>query len=172
ASVSIAVQKLTTLADSRCDFTLTVPDTVATVTVSAAGYATNRVALANNSQNEVQLMPAGALNEVVVTAAARPRSKKAPVTKVEEGQLEPEDGWNRYNDYLAEHLKRPEKVEQKPVSGEVTLAFDVNDSGEPVNITVVKSLCAACDEQAIELLRRGPKWKSTKGKKGTIVIKF
>jgi hypothetical protein len=172
AAVSLADKKLTTLSDSRGDFQLSIPDSSAEVTVSAAGYQSNRVALKDQAQNEVTLKPAGELKEVVVTAAPNPRRAKMPVNKVEEGQLEPEEGWVRFNDYLAQHLKGPDKMEMKPVSGEVTLSFDVSNEGEPVNIAVVKSLCAVCDELAIQLLKQGPKWKLTKSRKGTIVIKF
>jgi hypothetical protein len=48
----------------------------------------------------------------------------------------------------------------------------VNDVGEPVNIKVEKSLCAQCDDEAIRLLKQGPKWKKKKNKKGKVTIRF
>ena len=62
---------------------------------------------------------------------------------------------------------------KKNISGEVKLSFDVNESGDPVNIAIVKSLCAECDKEAIRLLQQGPKWvKKKTQKKGTVSIKF
>jgi hypothetical protein len=37
---------------------------------------------------------------------------------------------------------------------------------------VVKSLCNKCDEEAIRLLKEGPKWKKKKNKKGSVTIRF
>ena len=86
--------------------------------------------------------------------------------------LEPAEGYARFDDYIANNLKMPEELKFKPVAGVVELLFDVNNNGDPVNITVVKSLCNKCDEEAIRLLKEGPKWKKKKNKKGKISIRF
>jgi hypothetical protein len=92
--------------------------------------------------------------------------------KVRVDTLEPAEGWVKFDDYVAANLQRPEERRAKPEPGEVQLAFDVNSEGEPVNITVVKSLCGKCDEEAIRLLKEGPRWKKKKKGKGTVTIRF
>lgn len=87
--------------------------------------------------------------------------------------LEPAEGWARFDDYIAANIKAPEELKSKDMlGGEVQLSFDVNKKGQPVNIAVVKSLCEKCDEEAIRLLKEGPKWKKQKNKKGRITIRF
>jgi hypothetical protein len=88
--------------------------------------------------------------------------------------LEPAEGWTNFDDYIANNLQRPAELQQikQPTGGEVQLSFDVNDLGEPVNIKVEKSLCAQCDDEAIRLLKQGPKWKKKKNKKGKVTIRF
>ncbi len=86
--------------------------------------------------------------------------------------LEPAEGWMQFNEYIAENLKEPGTYKEKPETGDVELAFDINPEGEPVNITVARSLCAACDKKAIELLKQGPKWKNVKNKKGKVTFHF
>ncbi|HEY0356515.1 MAG TPA: energy transducer TonB [Flavisolibacter sp.] len=87
--------------------------------------------------------------------------------------LEPADGWARFDDYIAANIKAPEELKSKDMlGGEVQLSFDVNKKGQPVNIAVVKSLCEKCDEEAIRLLKEGPKWKKQKNRKGRITIRF
>jgi TonB family protein len=86
--------------------------------------------------------------------------------------LEPTEGIARYNDYVASNLKQPDALPGKPQSGAVRLSFDVDESGSPINIAVVKSDCPACDKEAIRLVSEGPKWKKKKGKKGAITITF
>jgi TonB family protein len=85
----------------------------------------------------------------------------------------PEKGSKYFDDYVAQNLQLPEEELKKNISGEVKLSFDVNESGEAVNIAVVKSLCPECDKEAIRLLQQGPKWVKKKNeKKGTVSIKF
>ncbi len=86
--------------------------------------------------------------------------------------LEPAEGWTNFDDYIANNLRPPEEIKIRPVKGEVELLFEVNNQGEPVNITVLKSLCEKCDEEAIRLLKEGPKWKNRNKKKGKVKIKF
>lgn len=86
--------------------------------------------------------------------------------------LEPTGGYVKFDDYVANNLQMPEEFLTKQTSGEVQLSFEVDKDGKPINITVVKSLCEKCDEEAIRLLKEGPKWKKKKNKKGKITIKF
>jgi hypothetical protein len=111
-----------------------------------------------------------ALEEVVVM---NKKAKTAPARRMQVtiDTLEPAGGWPGFDDYIANNLHAPEELQSKPVRGEVELSFDVDKNGEPVNITVVRSLCTKCDEEAIRLLKEGPKWKKNK-KKGKVTIRF
>ncbi|RYZ23308.1 MAG: hypothetical protein EOO10_21120, partial [Chitinophagaceae bacterium] len=112
-----------------------------------------------------------AMDEVVVmknkSVSPQPRRRMQVVVDT----LEPAEGWTNFDDYIANNLKMPDELKTKPVRGEVELSFDVNKQGDPINITVVKPLCEKCDEEAIRLLKEGPKWRNNK-KKGKIKIKF
>jgi len=108
------------------------------------------------------------LQEVVIAKARKQPAQRMNVTI---DSLEPAEGWTNFDDYVASHLKEPEELKEKGMKGEVELLFEVNKEGEPVNIAVTQSLCAKCDEEAIRILKEGPKWKPNK-KKGKIKIKF
>lgn len=107
---------------------------------------------------------------VVVGYGVQKKIGPRPITIID--SLEPKEGWSSYNDYVLSNLKSPEDLNMKPISGEVELSFDINKEGEPVNIAIVKSLCDKCDDEAIRLLKQGPKWKKNKKGKGKIAIKF
>ena len=108
-------------------------------------------------------------NVVVLSNKQAPQAKRRMQVVID--TLEPAEGWTNFDDYIASNLKTPEEYKSKPVKGEVELSFDVNRQGEPVNIAVVKSLCEKCDEEAIRLLKEGPRWKQNK-KKGKVKIRF
>lgn len=114
------------------------------------------------------------LSEVVVVGYGTARKKSTAAGRAQGlvmDTLEPANGWRYFDDYVASNLKEPVEVKAKGTRGEVELAFEVNKEGEPVNISVTKSLCEKCDEEAVRLLKEGPKWKKAK-KKGRVKIKF
>lgn len=135
----------------------------------------NRRAQSDTVKNlDVVLHPDNAgLSEVVVIAKEKKPAAKFKSRQIIVDTLEPAIGWAKFDEYITNNLHRPKDIEAKqPLSGEVELHFDVNSKGEPVNITVSRSLCQACDEEAIRLLREGPKWKKKKARKGKVSIKF
>jgi TonB family protein len=113
-----------------------------------------------------------AMQEVVIVGYGAQKKSMEKYPKVTIDTLEPAGGYVKFDDYVINNLKMPEELKTKALAGEVQLSFDVDQNGQPVNITVVKSLCEKCDEEAIRLLKEGPKWKKKKNKKGKITIKF
>jgi hypothetical protein len=103
---------------------------------------------------------------------------KRNYARVRDGNLtleepEPEDGWASYDTYLANNLNVPENfdVRKSELGDAVELSFEVNKDGQPVNIKVIKSLCTKCDQEAIRLIKQGPKWKRKSKKGKTTVVK-
>jgi TonB family protein len=83
---------------------------------------------------------------------------------------EPEVGWENYNTYVANNIQLPDNIRGKSRGSNVELSFDIDKTGHPANIKVTKSSqCKECDEEAIRLLKEGPKWKR-KGKKSKTSI--
>ena len=112
------------------------------------------------------------LDEVVVVGNGTRKKAIPKYPRVTIDSLEPSEGYDEFDDYIAENLKMPEEIKTNTVSGEIQLSFDVDEEGKPTNISVVKSLCGKCDEEAIRLLKEGPKWKRKKNKKGKLTIRF
>lgn len=112
----------------------------------------------------------GMLDEVVVTGYGT--QKKSMVTgsvsevkslsknKVAEIKPEPIGGMKEYKKYIEQNLVLPSDPSCQKIKGKVVLQFSVNNSGHPQNITVKKSLCPLLDQEAIRLLKDGPKWKA------------
>jgi hypothetical protein len=106
-------------------------------------------------------------SEVMKKRSAKAASK--PIVIID--SLEPAEGRASFDEYVISNLKPPEEISNKPENGgEVELAFDVDSKGQAINISVTRSLCEKCDEEAIRLLREGPKWKKKKNRKGKITI--
>lgn len=70
----------------------------------------------------------------------------------------PEFGWDAMEVYLNENTKRPPRAVQANIQGRVIVNFIVNEKGELSDFTIVKSLGYGCDEEAIRIIKNGPKW--------------
>jgi hypothetical protein len=167
ANITNRADNIGTYTDAKGNFILTSPDSVLNVQVRSLGYENNNSQLNNQLlNNQVVMQEDRSLKEVVVSQKKVNSTRSRTSTMVLE-EPEPVDGWTNYDAYLANNLNVPEtwRSKQTEGSGAVTLSFEVNSKGQPVNISVEKSLCESCDREAIRLIKEGPKWKR-KSRKG------
>lgn len=174
SNVTNTEDNIGTYSDAKGYFTLTSPDSVLNVQVRSVGFENSIVQLQNNiPNNQVQLHEDRSSVAEIVISNKKVNSNRSRNTTMVLEEPEPADGWTNYDLYLANNLKVPETFKEKQTgtaTGEVELSFEVNKSGEPINITVKKSLCESCDKEAIRLIKEGPKWKR-KAKKGKATVK-
>jgi len=73
----------------------------------------------------------------------------------------PASGEAAYSDYIKTNRKPVTSDPGEMRQGKVILMFNVNESGRPVDISVLRSLNQAADKEAIRLLQNGPKWTAS-----------
>lgn len=75
----------------------------------------------------------------------------------------PADGWGIYNEYLSVNTGFDR------YSGEVVLEFDIDTDGLPDNIVIRQSPDDSMANEALRLLRQGPRWL---GERGSVTFTF
>ena len=60
--------------------------------------------------------------------------------------------------FIRENLKYPLSAQKEGIQGRVILRFVVSKTGTIENITILRSLEPACDEEAIRLIKSMPRW--------------
>ena len=166
ANVTNTRDNVGTYADAKGNFILTSPDSVLKVQVRSIGFENRNAELKNIVANNAVVLQEDrkSIKEDVLSTKKFKTARTRDAGMVLE-EPEPVDGWSNYDTYIANNLNTPDGLKIKPsTTGEVEVSFDVNKNGEPVNIKVEKSLCKECDQEAIRLVREGPKWKK-RGKK-------
>lgn len=84
-------------------------------------------------------------------------------------QASPIGGMDSYLSYLKKNIQTSSGMP----SGFVVLSFEFERDGSPKRITVDKSLCTACDAEAIRLVNAGPKWNAPNRKERmTLQVQF
>ncbi|MEQ8413238.1 MAG: energy transducer TonB [Imperialibacter sp.] len=71
---------------------------------------------------------------------------------------EPVGGMKNYTTYLEQNMNYPPDALQQKKEGKVFLQFVVNKDGSVDGIKVQRGLCKTCNEEAIRLIKEGPKW--------------
>jgi len=164
-----------TYTDAKGNFILTYPDTVLTVQVRSIGFENSNVQLRNYvPNNQVTLQDDRSLSEVVISNKKPNTVARSRDANMQLEEPEPADGWDNYDSYLVNNVKLPDEyVTKQQGGGEVQVSFEVDKNGEPVNFKIEKSLCKKCDQEAIRLIKEGPKWRR-KAKHGrtTVTITF
>ena len=59
---------------------------------------------------------------------------------------------------MQKNLKKTKKAIENQIVGVVEVEFEVNKKGELSDFKITKSLGYGCDEEAIRLIKDGPKW--------------
>ena len=77
-------------------------------------------------------------------------------------------GWNKFNNYIDSNKRFPPN--EQPLTGEVVVAFKVNQKSELSAFTVERSMGEFYDEEAIRLIKEGPAWKLTGGKRARVKV--
>lgn len=71
----------------------------------------------------------------------------------------PKIGVNRYAKYLESKLRYPKEAEDEELQGIVYVRFIVNMDGSLNGFFILKGLSMECNQEAIRLIKEGPKWK-------------
>jgi TonB family protein len=104
----------------------------------------NNLNIAMNEQNQ-------SLDEVVVSGYGQKRKQKithqVPV---------PAEGFERYQEDLAKHVKYPAAAGD--IKGVVRVAFTVKANGQLSKFKVIRKLQPDCDTEAIRVIKEGPAW--------------
>lgn len=67
-------------------------------------------------------------------------------------------GTDAFRNYLGKNIQYPAVARENNVQGRVYLSFVVERDGSLTDIKVVRGIGSGCDEEAMRVMRRSPKW--------------
>jgi len=177
SNISVTSGKFETYADVKGNFRLFSTDTLLTVEIRSIGYQPRTFSLRSNQlSNKIVLQETEqALKDKMENQAGdvglHGKIRRASVLSDSAINVEPKDGWDNYNTYVANNLDITDEMLKNEFHGEVEVGFDVKANGSISNIRINKSLGPAYDEAAKRLIMQGPQWKVKKGRKTSASVK-
>ncbi|HFA48787.1 MAG TPA: hypothetical protein ENJ95_07205 [Bacteroidetes bacterium] len=157
-----------TVTDLDGHFTIQSPSQNPELLVSYTGYDTQRVQVKGDRFMEIELEEGAELSEVAVTKLGRKKKAKKPKAPV----YKPKVGFKKYKKYIQENLHKPQVAIDSNIMGKVVLTFKIDDTGTPYNFEILRSLGHGCEEEAIRLLKNGPKWNKPTEKRQAYSLEF
>ncbi len=173
ANITEVTSGVGTYADAKGNFVLVAEDSVLNIETRSVGYSNATLAIRKNQPQRIALKDEAVIanaptrDQLYLRNRNRPSAMQHEITELES---EPADGWNNYSKYVMNNL-RLDNIDEIRRFGEiqtekeVEVSFDVNPDGSIANFKVERSTCETCNQEAIRLIKEGPKWKSKTGKK-------
>ncbi len=191
ARVSLIHSNMDAVTDSNGYFKLYLKnsDSVGRIAINYVGYqAVSKDLKTNSSINErIRLRPTSvALNEVVVSGLGLENEsgndnsgygasakRREPASSLRDSifnkHAAPSVGWTAFYQYLEANKKIGSA--DSVIRGTEMVTFQVNSKGELSSFKIIKSVSPAHDALIIHLIKTGPGWKISKGKKQTCRIR-
>lgn len=161
AGTTVSGGSTTTATDASGKYLLSLPAGAGSVTFSKPGFEDLEIALGPDNRLDVEMSgQAGLLTE---TTASKRMKAVAP---------KPKGGFKAFEKYIQDNRKMPAEAAKAGIKGSVTLRFLVSGDGTLSDFKVIEPLGFGCDEEAIRLLRQGPKWKSDAAAFATYSVAF
>ncbi|MDX1939361.1 MAG: TonB family protein [Saprospiraceae bacterium] len=159
ASVIVKGTTTGTVSDVDGNFSIKMPEGAEKLIVNYTGFQSEEVSVNQADTIAVQLDASQmALDEVVVTGHGTKKKRDQASSRISRALPEPRDGFSRLERYIRKNLNYPIAAKDNQIEGNVMLTFQIQPNGTPSDFKVLQSLGYGCDEEAIRLLREGPKW--------------
>jgi hypothetical protein len=152
--------------------------------IVSAGYHAQKIKIPAGSANrQVIMQPEDVAVTELKSRADKKENKQAKMKAAQQEQLlaqedeeavAPVIGWTNYNNYLNSNLNMNPAISGQKMHGEIEILVRLDKNGNITNATVDKSLCKACDEEAIRLIKEGPRFdiKNKKERKVKVKVKL
>lgn len=136
-----------------------------TFTLSLDGqeqFILNESAIAiNDIEDDVDEAREALAEEAVTNQAFAARSVPEPAV-APTVSAEPARGFKKYSRYIKRNRVYPSAAKRAKIKGVVVVKFKVLPNGELFDFRIVQGLGYGCDEEAIRLIKEGPKWELSK----------
>lgn len=166
-TVSIAGSRNGAITDSDGKFSLRVADTTKEVklVVAAVGFNQERMELRpkDNNLDIILRQQQSTLSETVVSGYGKSKKRDVYQPPV------PEEGYDRYKEYLSKNVHYPASAAAGDVKGRVRVSFRVMPDGTMEDVRITRRLQPDCDAEALRVVKEGPGWSPASDGKATRV---
>jgi len=102
------------------------------------------------------------IEEIVVEEEPEVEEKVDEIFEIVEDNAEPVGGYAEFYKFVKKNIKYPNQAKRMGVEGKVYVQFVVDKDGTITDVKSIRGIGAGCDEEAVRILEKAPKWKPGK----------
>lgn len=110
---------------------------------------------------DVEITEETVIEEIVIEEAPEEEVAEEIFTIVEEPAA-PVGGMEAFYKFVRKNLKYPSQARRMGIEGKVYVQFVVDKDGSITDVKSVKGIGAGCDEEAVRVITRSPRWNPPK----------
>ena len=110
---------------------------------------------------DVEITEETVIEEIVIEEAPEEEVAEEIFTIVEEPAA-PVGGMQAFYKFVKKNLKYPSQARRMGIEGKVYVQFVVDKDGSITDVKSVKGIGAGCDEEAVRVITRSPRWNPPK----------
>ena len=81
-------------------------------------------------------------------------------------------GMEAWAKFIQKNLRYPYSAQDNSIQGKVYLSFVVERDGSISDVKVVKGIGYGCDDEAVRVIKKSPKWKAGQQNKQTVRVRY
>ncbi|WP_410221101.1 energy transducer TonB [Pedobacter sp.] len=81
-------------------------------------------------------------------------------------------GMNAWAKYIQRNLRYPVMAQEEGVQGKVYLSFVIEKDGSITDVKVLKGIGYGCDEEAVRVIKKSPKWQVGKQNNTAVRVRY
>lgn len=83
-----------------------------------------------------------------------------------------EGGMAAWSKYIRKNLRYPSMAQENGVQGKVFIGFVVEKDGSISDVTILKGIGGGCDEEAMRVIKKSPKWKPGQQQNNKVRVRY
>ena len=100
----------------------------------------------------------------------------APDNNIYEGSVEVfpefEGGMKGWEKFLRRNLRYPEMAQEIGLQGKVFISFVIEKDGSVTDVKVTRGIGGGCDEEAMRVIKKSPKWKPGRQNSQSVRVRY
>ncbi|MCE7990382.1 MAG: TonB family protein [Roseivirga sp.] len=162
-TVQIKGTSIGMLTDAKGAYSLSSATIIGSLLFRYLGYSTQEEEVKDRTVINMEMSPdVSSLGEVVVSDYAPPQPPDEEDVVKNYNPAKPVYGRRAFSKHVSENLIYPDAAAAENIRGRVLVEFTVTENGDLKNFKVLKGLGYGCDEEAIRLIKTGPRWQARK----------
>lgn len=83
-----------------------------------------------------------------------------------------EGGMKAWAKFIQRNLRYPAAAQDQGLQGKVFISFVVEKDGSVSNVTLIKGIGGGCDEEAMRVIKKSPKWKPGRQNNQSVRVRY